>query len=144
MNNHGTKYNVLFLGNGNAARSIMAESLLNREGREKFHAYSAGINAHTEIDPRAADLLKRSHIDIVGARPKNWNEFAGDEAPRFDFVFTVCEGARSAGPIRFGRAARSSRIGACRIRHLLKAMKPRSGWLMPTRSVCCRTASASS
>ena len=93
MNNHGTKYNVLFLGNGNAARSIMAESLLNREGREKFHAYSAGINAHTEIDARAADLLKRSHIDIVGARPKNWNEFAGDEAPRFDFVFTVCEGA---------------------------------------------------
>ena len=93
MNNRGTQYNVLFLGNGNAARSIMAEAILNREGRDKFHAYSAGINAHTEIDPRAADLLKRSQCDMINARPKNWNELAGDDTPRFDFVFTVCEGA---------------------------------------------------
>ena len=96
MNSRDTQYNVLFLGNGNAARSIMAEAILNREGREKFHAYSAGINAHTEIDPRAAELLTRSHFDIADARPKNWNEFVGDDAPRFDFVFTVCEGSRSA------------------------------------------------
>ena len=70
MNNRGTQYNVLFLGNGNAARSIMAEAILNREGRDKFHAYSAGINAHTEVDPRAAELLKRSHFDIDRPTPK--------------------------------------------------------------------------
>ena len=93
MNNRGTKYNVLFLGNGNAARSIMAEAILNREGHETFNGYSAGINAHTEIDPRAIDLLTRLRYDIAGARPKNWNELAGDDAPCFDFVFTVCEGA---------------------------------------------------
>jgi arsenate reductase len=93
MDNRGKKYNALFLGNGNAARSIMAEAILNREGHDKFHAYSAGIQAHAELDPRAVDLLKRAQFDIVDARPKNWSELAGDGAPNFDFVFTVCEGA---------------------------------------------------
>jgi arsenate reductase (thioredoxin) len=93
MSHRGTKMNVLFLGNGNAARSIMAEAILNHEGRDKFQAYSAGINAHVELDQRAVDLLKRSNFDLAGVRPKNWTEFAGDEAPRFDFIFTVCEGA---------------------------------------------------
>ncbi|HTT48439.1 MAG TPA: arsenate reductase ArsC [Pseudolabrys sp.] len=93
MDNRGPQYKVLFLGNGNAARSIMAEAILNREGHGKFQAFSAGINAHSEIDPRAVDLLRRSNFDVAGARPKNWNELVGDAAPRFDFIFTVCEGA---------------------------------------------------
>ena len=93
MGNRGSKYNVLFLGSGNAARSIMAEAILNREGHDKFRVYSAGINAQTELDSRAVDLLIRLHFDISASRPKNWNEFAGDNATRFDFIFTVCEGA---------------------------------------------------
>ncbi len=93
MSNSDTKYNVLFLGNGNAARSIMAESIFNREGGDKFRAYSAGINAHVDLDQRAADLLKRSHFDLAGARPKNWTSSPATRAPRFDFIFTVCEGA---------------------------------------------------
>ncbi len=71
----------------------MAEAILNREGVGKFQACSAGIQAHAELDARAIDLLRRSHFDTGTARPKNWNEFAGEDAPRFDFIFTVCDNA---------------------------------------------------
>ena len=86
-------YNVLFLGNGNSARSIMAETILNREGRGKFCAWSAGILADAEIDAQAADLMRKMGFDISGARPKLWSDLAGDGAPEFDFVFTVCDEA---------------------------------------------------
>jgi arsenate reductase len=93
MSNRGTKYNVLFLGSGNAARSIMAEAILDREGGDKFQAYSAGINAKDALDASALDLLKRMNFDTAPLRPKNWNELAGDGAPQFDFIFTVCDSA---------------------------------------------------
>jgi protein-tyrosine-phosphatase len=87
------KYNVLFLGNGNSARSIMAEAILNREGRGKFQACSAGILTAPELDRHAVELLARMHFDTGGLRAKNWSELAGDDAPRFDFIFTVCDNA---------------------------------------------------
>ena len=93
MSNRGTKYNVLFLGSGNAARSIMAEAILNRDGADKFQAYSAGLHAKDALDPRAIELLQRSNLDTAALRPKNWNELAGDGAPAFDIVFTVCDNA---------------------------------------------------
>ena len=93
MSNRGTKYNVLFLGNGNAARSIMAEAILNREGGDRFCASSAGIQAKAELDPSAVNLLGRMNFDTAALRPKSWDAFAGDGAPSFDFIFTVCESA---------------------------------------------------
>lgn len=93
MSNRGTKYNVLFLGSGNAARSIIAEAILDREGGDKFQAHSAGINAKDALDASALDLLKRMNFDTAPLRPKNWNELAGDGAPHFDFIFTVYDSA---------------------------------------------------
>lgn len=86
-------YNVLFLCTGNSARSLIAEAVLNREGAGRFKAYSAGSRPRGEPHPYTIDLLTGLNHDIRFARSKDWGEFAGPDAPRMDFVFTVCDRA---------------------------------------------------
>lgn len=86
-------YNVLFLCTGNSARSILAESILNRHGAGKFHAFSAGSHPKGEVHPMALDLLRRFNYVTDDLRSKDWNEFAQEGAPELDFVFTVCDNA---------------------------------------------------
>lgn len=92
--------NVLFLCTGNSARSIIAEAILNREGRGKFRAFSAGSHPKGTVHPDAIRLLQRLNYDTSALRSKSWAEFAQPGAPRFDFVFTVCDdAAREACPV---------------------------------------------
>jgi arsenate reductase len=86
-------FNVLFLCTGNSARSIIAEAILNREGRGKFRAFSAGSHPKGSIHAYALDLLCKLNYDVRGLRSKSWAEFARPEAPKLDFVFTVCDDA---------------------------------------------------
>jgi arsenate reductase (thioredoxin) len=86
-------FHVLFICTGNSARSIMAEAILNREGRGKFRAYSAGSQPKGQVHPYALDLLRRLNFDISQFRSKSWNEFARPDAPKLDFAFTVCDRA---------------------------------------------------
>lgn len=87
------KYKVLFICTGNSARSIFAESILRKEAGDRFEAYSAGTRPHSELNPFALDVLKQKGHDISVLRSKNVAEFQGAEAPKFDFVFTVCNQA---------------------------------------------------
>jgi arsenate reductase (thioredoxin) len=85
--------NVLFLCTGNSARSIIAECLLNRLGQGKFQAFSAGSEPKGLVHPLTLRLLRNSNFDVTGLRSKSWDEFAGSDAPKLDFVFTVCDDA---------------------------------------------------
>jgi arsenate reductase len=86
-------YNVLFLCTGNSARSIMAEAIMNFKGRPQFTAYSAGSHPKGRVRPEALRQIAAAHMPVTGFRSKDWDEFSKPEAPRLDFVFTVCDNA---------------------------------------------------
>lgn len=85
--------NVLFLCTGNSARSVMAECILNRLGMGKFRAFSAGSHPTGQVNPFTINLLRKSNYDVSHLRSKSWDEFANPNAPKLDFVFTVCDDA---------------------------------------------------
>src|SRR5882757_5454372 len=86
-------YNVLFLCTGNTARSILAESILRKEGRARFHAFSAGSQPKGTVNPFAIKVLASVGYPTDNLRSKSWEEFARPDVPVMDFVFTVCDNA---------------------------------------------------
>src|SRR5215472_15946150 len=86
-------YNILFLCTGNSARSIMAEAIMQSKGQPLFTAYGAGSHPTGRVRPEALSELKAAQIPTTGLRRKSWDEFSKPDAPRMDFVFTVCDNA---------------------------------------------------
>jgi arsenate reductase len=86
-------FNVLFLCTGNSARSILAESILRKDGAGRFRAFSAGSQPKGEVNPLALKTLEAFDYPVDNMRSKSWDEFAVPGAPSMDFVFTVCDDA---------------------------------------------------
>jgi len=85
-------FNVLFLCTHNSARSIMAEAILDKIGRPRFEGWSAGSDPRPDVPlPEVMTLLKTQGHDVSDLRSKSWNELSGPDAPRMDFVITLCD-----------------------------------------------------
>jgi arsenate reductase len=86
-------FNVLFLCTGNTARSVLAESILRKDGAGRFASFSAGSQPKGVVNPFALKTLAAHDYPTDGFRSKSWDEFAVVDAPKMDFVFTVCDSA---------------------------------------------------
>ncbi|MGD9131523.1 MAG: arsenate reductase ArsC [Candidatus Bathyarchaeota archaeon] len=85
---------VLFVCTHNSARSQMAEAFLNALYGGRYEGYSAGVTPAT-VNPYVVKAMAEIGIDISGNRSKSIEEFRGEN---FDYVVTVCDGARESCP----------------------------------------------
>ena len=86
-------YNVLILCTGNSARSIMAEALINTMGQGRYRAYSAGSHPNGTVHPFAIEKIQSLNYPLANLRSKSWDEFSHVDAPKMDFIITVCNNA---------------------------------------------------
>jgi arsenate reductase len=84
-------FNVLFLCTQNSARSIMAEAILEKIGRRRFRAYSAGSEPAQAPLPEVLERLRHLGHDVEHFRSKSLEEFTSPQAPRMDFVIALCD-----------------------------------------------------
>src|SRR6202142_1083043 len=87
---------ILFLCTGNSCRSQMAQVIMNRYGKGRFEAFSAGSKPAGFVHPLAIKTLEDVNLPTEGLRCKSWEEFEGQP---FDFVITVCDRAKESCPV---------------------------------------------
>jgi histidine triad (HIT) family protein len=86
---------VLFICNGNVARSQIAEALLRHHAGDRFEVFSAGLEPKT-IPDETKNVLREAGVPMAeNARSQHLDEYKGQE---FEYVITVCEEARQKCP----------------------------------------------
>lgn len=87
------QYNILFLCTHNSARSILGEALASTHPSGKFVGFSAGSTPGTRINPIAEELALEMGMDPIKLKSKSWDVFGEPNAPKMDFIITVCDNA---------------------------------------------------
>jgi arsenate reductase len=89
---------VLFVCNGNSARSQIAEALLGRFGGPDFEALSAGTQPKA-LHPLAVRILAEVGIDWAGAHAKSIETIVASLiGRRLDYLITLSDSARESCP----------------------------------------------
>ncbi len=86
-------YNILFLCTHNSARSILGEALATTHPSGKLKGFSAGSTPGTSVNPIAADIAAELGMDRNLLKSKSWDVYAEPDAPKMDFIITVCDNA---------------------------------------------------
>lgn len=87
------QYNILFLCTHNSARSILGEALASTHPSGKFVGFSAGSTPGTRVNPIAEELAIEMGMDPIKLKSKSWDVFGEPNAPKMDFIITVCDNA---------------------------------------------------
>lgn len=98
---------ILIICTGNSCRSQMAEGFL-KSFDPTLEVFSAGTNPATSVNPHAVSVMREVGIDISGNQPKHVDRFITGE---FDYVITVCGGARESCPVFTGNVKSRLHIG---------------------------------
>lgn len=97
----------LVLCTGNRCRSQMAHGIL-KHIHPDAEVCSAGVRPASEVHPLAVKVMAEIGIDISGHYPKNVSEYLGQS---WDYVITVCGGAKEHCPSFTGKVAMRLHIG---------------------------------
>jgi arsenate reductase len=98
---------ILVLCTGNSCRSLMAEGFL-KSFNPQWEVVSAGTEPSNMVHPKAIQVMHEIGIDISKGNPKSVNEFLEQE---FDYVITVCGGAKESCPVFSGKVKNQIHIG---------------------------------
>lgn len=98
---------ILILCTGNSCRSQMAEGFL-KSFDKKLEVYSAGTEPAFEVHPKAIQVMAELGINISLNKPKSITNFLNQD---FDYVITVCGGAKESCPIFRGSVKHRIHIG---------------------------------
>ncbi|RLD86841.1 MAG: arsenate reductase ArsC [Bacteroidetes bacterium] len=98
---------ILVLCTGNSCRSQMAEGFL-KSLDPSLEVMSAGTEPSGKVHPLAIQVMKEEGIDISNGYPKNVTQFLNEP---FDYVITVCGGAKESCPVFAGKVKHRLHIG---------------------------------
>ncbi|MDB5806669.1 MAG: putative arsenate reductase [Betaproteobacteria bacterium] len=86
--------NILILSTDNAARSIIAEGMLNHLAslqQKDVLAFSGGASHSGHVDPFALEVLSNAGAEVGAYRNKSWNEMTHHDIPDMRIAITVSD-----------------------------------------------------
>jgi len=98
---------ILILCTGNSCRSQMAEGYL-KSFDSAMEVFSAGTAPSKQVHPKAIQVMQEEGIDLSNSKPEAVDKYLNEP---FDYVITVCGGAKERCPAFTGDVAHQLHIG---------------------------------